>query len=285
MLGPDLTDDSSGGANDATIGERIRSLRGELDLSQGELADRLRKHGLPWSQGTLSKVENGDRPVRLAEAPMLAAALGIEIEDLAAGPSRLGLVLRRAQFREQEAVNRWEEAINEAELARSHLYAIRLLNALSKGGQGPYVVQQGSVYDFLWVVRLDPERAQMELRFAEIAAALHFTEADFACIPSDIARWIEDEKNAPDYFPPDRSGRLPDLSEERELLIKGVTVQEMGRIIVEDYRHYVEHKLTEGRLARLILEHYPQVTFNAPERDQLGQKIGGKLWVEGVENR
>lgn len=53
-----------------------------MGLSQAELSERLRDRGLPWSQGTVSKVELGDRPVRLAEAPMLAESLEVEVEDL-----------------------------------------------------------------------------------------------------------------------------------------------------------------------------------------------------------
>ena len=59
------------------IGERVRQRRISLGLSQGGLAGRLQAAGLAWSQGTLSKVENGDRPVRLSETRALAKVLDI----------------------------------------------------------------------------------------------------------------------------------------------------------------------------------------------------------------
>jgi len=62
---------------DVVIGERVRQRRISLGLSQDALAGRLQAAGIAWSQGTLSKVENGDRPVRLSETPSLATVLDL----------------------------------------------------------------------------------------------------------------------------------------------------------------------------------------------------------------
>lgn len=68
--------------NDSQIGERIIRLRELRGWTQGQLAAALRSGGLNWSQGTLSKVESGSRPVRLAETPTIIAVLGASVSDL-----------------------------------------------------------------------------------------------------------------------------------------------------------------------------------------------------------
>src|SRR3712207_7531804 len=40
---------------------------------------------LQWRQNTVTRVENGDRPVRLAEAVAIAEILGVPLTDLAYG--------------------------------------------------------------------------------------------------------------------------------------------------------------------------------------------------------
>lgn len=69
---------SSFGMSDETgIGRRIRALRTDAGWSQPALIEALRDAGLNWGQSTLSKVEAGERPLRLSEARKLATALGI----------------------------------------------------------------------------------------------------------------------------------------------------------------------------------------------------------------
>lgn len=91
---------------DQEIGARIRDLREGVSVQQGAFAERLREAGLPWSQGTLSRVESGRRPVRLVEAPLLADQLGVSIDDLLGGAteSRADTVLIERQRQAIEAV-------------------------------------------------------------------------------------------------------------------------------------------------------------------------------------
>lgn len=67
---------------DKLVGAVIQNRRLELGISQGELAHRLRESGVNWSQGTLSRVELGERPVRLVEAAIVAEVLKIDIMRL-----------------------------------------------------------------------------------------------------------------------------------------------------------------------------------------------------------
>lgn len=55
-------------------------MRGEL--SQSALADRMRERGWKWSQATVWSVEQGERPLRLAEAVDLAEVLGGRVPEL-----------------------------------------------------------------------------------------------------------------------------------------------------------------------------------------------------------
>lgn len=67
---------------DERVGKMVVELREARGLNQGQLSEQLRASGLNWSQGTLSKVEAGMRPVRLTEAPTLALALRTSVGAL-----------------------------------------------------------------------------------------------------------------------------------------------------------------------------------------------------------
>lgn len=60
---------------DEQIGRNLVALRG--DLSQKELADRMRKRGFKWSQATVWAIEKGERPLRLTESAALEAIFDI----------------------------------------------------------------------------------------------------------------------------------------------------------------------------------------------------------------
>lgn len=67
---------------DQLVGQAIQERRVSHGYSQGSFAEKLRKRGVNWSQGTLSRVELGERPVRLVEAAVVAASLGVELDVL-----------------------------------------------------------------------------------------------------------------------------------------------------------------------------------------------------------
>ena len=53
--------------------EQVRILRESLGWTQSDLVDRMRKAGLEYvNQSTLSRIENGSRPVRLMESHVLS---------------------------------------------------------------------------------------------------------------------------------------------------------------------------------------------------------------------
>lgn len=75
-------DDAKGGLNDTTrvFGERVRSRRQELGLSQEAAAARC---GIHWTQ--LGKVERGQRSLRLETIVKIADGLGVDPGVLVSG--------------------------------------------------------------------------------------------------------------------------------------------------------------------------------------------------------
>lgn len=68
---------------EVAIGGRLATYRAYMGLSQAELSARIRSHDVNWPQGTLSRVELGERPVRLSEALAISKVLRVSLESLA----------------------------------------------------------------------------------------------------------------------------------------------------------------------------------------------------------
>lgn len=64
----------AGTQDDKTIGKNLQTLRG--DVSQEELASKMRGYGFKWSKATVWSVEQGERPLRLSEAQAVLQCLG-----------------------------------------------------------------------------------------------------------------------------------------------------------------------------------------------------------------
>lgn len=64
---------------DERIGKNLARYRG--DMSQRELANRVRDAGMKWTHLTVASVERGERPLRAAESVLLMQILGIPSFD------------------------------------------------------------------------------------------------------------------------------------------------------------------------------------------------------------
>lgn len=62
--------------------ENLRKARNELGIGQQELADMVAEEGLRWHQTTVQRIESGARPVKLAEAVVVAECLGVPLQDM-----------------------------------------------------------------------------------------------------------------------------------------------------------------------------------------------------------
>ena len=67
-------------STDEQIGRNLVRLRG--DISQKDLADKMRDFGWKWSQATVWSIEKGERPLRLTEAIDLAGILAVSMDAL-----------------------------------------------------------------------------------------------------------------------------------------------------------------------------------------------------------
>lgn len=108
------------------FGENLRRLREEREISQSGLAREMAEKGFAFHQTTISRIEAGERPVRLAEAIALASIVGTDIGSLTLPPSvaTSAMSLREQRERVSEAltgaayslIDLWKERI---ELERS----------------------------------------------------------------------------------------------------------------------------------------------------------------------
>ena len=69
-------------AAERQFGERVKALRIERGWSQERLAQQMIAAGHRWRQNIVTRVEAGDRPIRVNEAATLARILGVPIAAL-----------------------------------------------------------------------------------------------------------------------------------------------------------------------------------------------------------
>ncbi|MBB4856271.1 transcriptional regulator with XRE-family HTH domain [Mycobacteroides chelonae] len=79
---------------DKQFGDRVRQARAERDWSQRKLAEALDEIGVKLDPSAVTRIERGNREVKLREAAAIAVALGVPIQDLSPSPS----VSPREQF-------------------------------------------------------------------------------------------------------------------------------------------------------------------------------------------
>jgi transcriptional regulator with XRE-family HTH domain len=105
-------------------GTRIKDRRVELGLSQGAVAEEMRRLGHPWHQTTVVKTEAAGRPLRVNEVTDLAAVLGVSVWELMGPPQYPSPELLQL-FRAEEDVDRLQRRVyelqRELDLAVSNL--------------------------------------------------------------------------------------------------------------------------------------------------------------------
>lgn len=100
--------------------QRLREERSRLGLSQAEFADRLSaRMGAPVYPSTITRIEKGERGVKLDEAVAMADVLGLPIAALIDGVHRVDEQIAALQRRRAEQESRSKAAFVEYEQAQS----------------------------------------------------------------------------------------------------------------------------------------------------------------------
>lgn len=122
------------------VGRKIETLRTVAGLGQRELSDKLKEVGLNWSQGTLSKVENGTRPIRFTEAVRVAEVLKVSTAELQPTGGIIELLHQQAVWGLSTSRDALDDAHFNFTAAADRLNALRLVRELLSGNTGPYTV-------------------------------------------------------------------------------------------------------------------------------------------------
>lgn len=93
--------------------EQMVRLRKERGLTQTDLARRLAAWGLAFHQQTVQRIENGQRPVRLNEAKLIARELDVSLETMTSTATPSGQAMMRAVDEARRGAGRFAEVLNE----------------------------------------------------------------------------------------------------------------------------------------------------------------------------
>lgn len=99
------------GAIEPSFGEAVREARLEFGWSQQRLAERLSSNGLKLDSTAITRIEKGQRSVRLSEAVTIAAELGIDLNELIARVENPAQVLAQARESANRAMNKARSAL------------------------------------------------------------------------------------------------------------------------------------------------------------------------------
>lgn len=98
----------------------MKQARESHGISQSEMARKLKSRGLPFHQQTVQRLESGERPVRLDEAFLIAAELGLTIETMTggepAGLTEARYVIERLMQRSDGVAGAISESLGDWEL-------------------------------------------------------------------------------------------------------------------------------------------------------------------------
>lgn len=248
---------------DEEIGRRIEALRTSAGLGQKDLSDKLRAVGVNWSQGTLSKVENGSRPIRFTEAVKVAEILNISTVELQPSGGAIDLRYQKAVWSLRSARDDLDRAEDSLRWAANTVNALQLVKELLNGATGPYIVQ-GTARDLAILASpdFDGGRASQALPMLEtLGVSPDRIATKRAEVESDIAASTEG-KVVPDRFPEWAVSEAAQPREDRE--DRGILVDELV------VRRYAEELLTER---------FPFLAF---AEDSPGVEMTGKFTVDGI---
>lgn len=252
---------------DEEIGQRLQQVREQQKLNQSKAVRALREAGLVWSQGTLSKVESGIRPVRLAELPAIARALGVGQNDLLAPEDRIASTLERMRVVEvttQEAYSDLRHRYLSAVMTRR---SIQLLAELSEGRPGPYTVSWSSAR-FL--------RDGLRDGFSETGIS---PEDALACMGVDYVPVEEFHVDSEEEF----EALKASLPKDNQPGMRWNDIDALRLVSESRFNslNHVRELLTDNAMGKALEAKFPQVTFTASNERRAFDK--DDLVITGIQ--
>lgn len=264
-----------GMTEDEQVGATVARLRRDKSLSQAELSTLLRARGLAWSQGTLSKVEAGQRPVRLVEAPVLGSALGVDSSALLEGD----MLADRPDEVRRELVQAREELAEAQDLVTSLedcIVALHLFALVRDGRAGGVKVTAGGPASIV----IDALEGESPTDWARLRLLRSIGQPGLADqieqeSESAVAGWLECEDAVPEYIADefDDEDVATFLLERRALAARGVESAE---------RHLVSIEVSLRARDELALALGMQVLFEQPSVRRDGPLADAIVWPEGL---
>lgn len=237
-------------AQDEEVGLRVEAFRRGLGLSQAEMSERLRVSGLNWSQGTLSKVETGARPVRIAELRVLSDMLDVDPLALVPGEPDLSNVLLRVTTLYREARDQFIEAEGQFRALRAQKEALGLLVQMANGEHEDRVVVADGPIDILRKACSKPQ-APSWLDGETVLLALGVTLQDI-----EVLRTEARDNPAPRVRSLARDGSPVSLT----------GLDSLFSAVLNDDDEQVKRAFYVA-LDKMLRERFPHLTYQRPERD------------------
>lgn len=132
--------------------DQMIRLRRERGLTQTDLARRLAVWGLPFHQQTVQRVENGQRPVRLNEAKLIARELDVDLDTMTSTATANGRAMLQAVDEARRGASTFSNNLNEelADLANSTAQLILLVGELLDQLDTDSAIDPALAYGFRW---------------------------------------------------------------------------------------------------------------------------------------
>lgn len=221
---------------DRYVGLQIQAAREHNNLMQSELADVLQKAGVNWSRATLSKVERGERQVRLSETPIVARTLGLSLSELLPGGSSLDSTRIRVEWGYQKALDDVNWAKSRMTWASNALKSLRLIEALAAGDTQRFRVSIGLIGFFSGFKMVE---IPLHMRVDQVLTATGISLEEIDQAKKDAARalgvWVN-------------GGELPEWFENMSSHI-------------ERNHPWFKTEFEQQRLMNLFSEKFPNVEF------------------------
>ncbi|WP_207595779.1 helix-turn-helix domain-containing protein [Arthrobacter sp. D5-1] len=248
---------------DEEIGSRLQQVREGRNLSQAQALRALRAAGLVWSQGTLSKVESGLRPLRLAELPPLARAYGVNQSELMAAENPVRSALERIRVAEQTTQDAYIDLQRRYMSTAATRRSIQLIAELAEGLAGPYTVSCSSAR--FMEDALKDEFSEISLSGADAMEVLGIPDVE---VDMEVKTW-EDWIALTEPLPEDCRLSIP--REFESSLTEGrINSGPLAGTEIDIVRGLggLNHYLTAQARGKALEAKFPQVTFVPAKVDE-----------------